>query len=465
MGVREELRKKGYRVGNLLLRTSPEEMEVWVEGGIPEGEAWEALKRHLKEIGITGVLPQPEIREDGKVLVARGLPPTPGEDGRLELLVDLTYGPKKVDKHRVNFREMNLVVSVRAGTPVAKKIPPRPGQPGYNIWGEVLPPPPVKDVELLPGEGLRLDEKGEVLIAEKTGCVVEKEGRLAIQSTYTLEGNVDWESGNVRFLGEKLTITGGVKRGFQVEAEGVVEIQSGVEDAARISVKGDLFIGGLIHGEETYIECSGEAVLHSVEYATVKVGANLTVKDYLLQARVKVGWNLTVMEGQGLVAAGEVQVGQKATVKVAGNDSFVPTLFHIGAPPELCEEIERLRGELTLLDETTEKLRKALALGLKLKKEGRLTPEKLQILSKLHKIYGEKLRAQAETQEKLREKEEALRDYEKYTLQILEKAFPGVRVSIGRHSYQVKEVLQGPGEFYLEEGKIRYRLLSGEEGS
>jgi len=303
MGVREELQKKGYQVGNFLLRTSREEMEVWVEGGVPEGEAWEELRRQMQELGITGILERPEVREDGRTIVARGTPPVPGEDGRLELLVDLSHGPRKVDKHRVDFREMNLVVSVPAGTPVVKKIPPRPGQPGHNIWGEVISPPPVKDVDLLPGEGFRVDQENQVLIAEKAGCVVEKQGRLAIEPTYTLEGDVDWESGNIRFFGEKLTITGGVKRGFRVEAEGEVEIGGGVEDAARIVVRGNLTIGGLIHGEETYIECSGSAILHSVEYATVKVGENLLVRDYLLQARVRVGRNLTVVEGRGLVAA------------------------------------------------------------------------------------------------------------------------------------------------------------------
>ncbi|QJA06073.1 DUF342 domain-containing protein [Thermosulfurimonas marina] len=465
MSVREELQKKGYQVGNFLLRTSKEEMEVWVEGGIPEGENWEELKRQMEDLGITGILERPEVREDGRVIVARGTPPVPGEDARLELLVDLSHGPREVDKHRVNFREMNLVVSVRAGTPVVKKIPPRPGQPGHNIWGEIISPPPVKDVDLIPGEGFRLDQENQVLIAERSGCVVEKQGRLSIEPTYTLEGDVDWESGNIRFFGEKLTISGGVKRGFRVEAEGEVEIGGGVEDAARIVVQGNLTIRGLIHGEKAYIECSGDAVLHSVEYATIKVGGNLTVRDYLLQARVKVGRNLTVVEGRGLVAAGEIQVGEEATVKVAGNDSFVPTVFRIGAPPDLYEEIEHLRGELSLLDETTEKLRKAVALGLKLKKEGKLTPEKLKILAKLQKVYGEKLRAQAEAQERLREKEEALKAYGEYTFKILERAFPGVRVFIGRHEHQVKELLQGPGEFYLEEGQVKFRPLSQEEAS
>lgn len=459
MAIREEVKKKGYPLRNYLLRVSKDDMEAWLEGGAPTPEEWPSLREELRNLGLSGLLEAPEL-ENGKVVVARGKPPEPGEDGRLEFLVDLSHGPRKIDKHRVDLREMNLVVSVKAGTPIIRRIPPRPGQPGFNIWGEVLSPPPVKDVTFNYGEGLRPDEKNEVLIAEKDGCLIEKQGKLTITPTYTLEGDVDWESGNVCFYGEKLTITGGVKRGFKVLAEGDVEIGGGVEDGAEIKVKGHLSISGLVHGENTLVEVSGEATIKAIEYATVKVTESLTVRDYILQARIKVGQSLRVVEGKGLVAAGLVEVAKGATMKVAGNESFVLTEIKVGHPLGIFEEIERLKEKLVLLDETTEKLRKAVALGLKLKKEGRLPPEKFKIFQKVQVLFREKMREQADLQEKLKEKEAELENYARYTLQILEKVFPGVRVYIGSYEYRVKNELSGPGEFYLEDKQIKFRPLS-----
>ncbi|MBX6422536.1 DUF342 domain-containing protein [Thermosulfurimonas sp. F29] len=460
MGVREEARKKGYPLNDrYVLRVSPDEMEAWLEGGMPEEKEWPKLRQSLSELGLSGLLEHPEPTPDGWVIVARGKPPVPGQDGRLEFLVDLSHGPRKIDKYRVDLREMNLVVSVQAGTPVLRRIPPQPGQPGYNVWGEVLTPPPVKDVEFNYGEGLRPDEGNQVLIAERDGCLVEKQGKLAVEPTYTLEGDVDWDSGNVRFYGEKLTVTGSVRRGFKVLAKGEVEIQGGVEDEAEIEIEGNLSVGGLVHGAGTVVRVSGNAVLGSVEYARVEVEGDLTVRDYVLQARLKVGKHLEVMEGRGLVAAGEITVGEDAILKVAGNDSYVPTRIGVGSPPRILEEIDGLRSELVLLDEVTEKLRKAIALGLKLKKEGKLTPKKAKILAKLQKVFGEKMLAQADLQEKLKEKENILQAQLKYTLRVLEKVYPGVIIAIGRYEYRIKEEIPGPVEFYWEENKVKSRPL------
>ncbi len=462
MSIREELRKKGYQIGDYLLKVSKDEMEAFLEAAtVPSPEEWEKIRQELSKIGLSGILEKPEVLE-GRIVVARGKPPDPGEDGRLELLVDLSHGPKKVDKDRVDFREMNLVVSVKAGTPVVRRIPPRPGQPGYNVWGEVIPPPPVKDVTFSYGEGLKPDARNEVLIAERDGCLVEKQGKLTLVSVYTLEGDVDWESGNVHFYGQKLTITGEVKRGFKVLAEGDVEIGGGVEDGAEIRVKGNLVIGGLVHGENTYIEATGRAEIKAIEYARVKVEGSLTVKDYILQARVTTLKSLSVVEEKGLVAAGEVQVGEGAVIRIAGNDSFVPTHIKVGYPAEVLEEMEKIKEQLAILDETTEKLRKAVALGMKLQKEGKLTPEKAKILKKVQALFREKIREQADMQEKLKKMEEDLQGYTRHTLQILEKVYPGVKVQIGLYEFQVKNEMSGPGEFYWEEGRIKFRPLSQE---
>lgn len=457
MSAREEAKKKGFSLKeDLILRVSKDEMEAWLEGNFPSPEEWKQIREKLKSLGLHGLLDPPEPTE-GRLVVARGKPSTPGEDGRLEFLVDLSHGPRKIDKHRVNLREMNLVVSVRAGTPVVRRIPPRPGQPGFNVWGEVLNPPPVKDVEFNYGQGLKPDAKNEILVATRDGCLVDKEGKLLIEPIFTLDGDVDWESGNVHFCGEKLIITGSVRRGFQVEATGEVEIQGGIDEDAKVKIEGHLRVAGLVRGEGTVVEVQGDAFLGSVEYATVKVRGNLQINDYILQARIEVGQTFQALGERGLVAAGEVKVGKGAQVKVLGNDSFVPTLFKVGSPPEILEEIEKYRAELALLDENTDKLQKAVALGLKLKKEGKLSPEKAKILIKLQKLLGQKLREQMELQEKLREKEEALKAFGEHTLRVWEKVYPGVVIAIGQYEYPVRDEVSGPVEFYLEGKKVKTR--------
>ncbi|WP_297058643.1 FapA family protein, partial [Thermosulfurimonas sp.] len=124
-------------------------------------------------------------------------------------------------------------------------------------------------------------------------------------------------------------------------------------------------------------------------------------------------------------------------------------------------EIERLKEELVLLDEATEKLHQALSLGLKLKKEGRLTPDKARLLSKIQKVFREKVLAQANLQEKIKEKEEALQAYTQHTLKVLDRVYPGVRIAIGRYEYEVRKEIPGPVEFFLEGKTVKSRPLEG----
>ncbi len=466
MSLREELKRKGHPLGSYLVRVSRDEMEVYLEGPRePSPEEWAEIKKELSSWGLVGILEKPEVEKD-RVVVARGKPALPGEDGRLEFLIDLTQGPRNRDEHAVDLREVNALISVKAGTPILRKIPPKPGHPGFNVWGEVLSPPPVKEAAFNYGEGLAPDEKNELLIARISGCLIEKQGRLTLTPTYVVEGDVDFGVGNIRFYGEKLVVTGSVRRGFKVQVEGQLEIQGGVEDETQISVTGDLILKGLLHGESAQVEVLGKAWMRAIEYAQVRVHGDLEVEEYILQARVQVEGRLKVRGDPGLIAAGETEVGQEAQVKVLGNDSYVCTWVKVGHPPAIFKEIEELNQERLLLDETTEKLRKALQLGLKLQKEGRLSPEKAQILKKVQGLFREKMLAQASIQEKLQEKETALKEYLKYTLQVEKKVYPGVRVAIGPYEYQVRQLLEGPGEFALEEGRIKFKpLTSGEEGS
>ncbi len=452
--------KQGFSFKGINFKVSSDNMEVYMDMDvIPSEEEWKDLGEKLRKMGVYGVLERPKVVED-RVVVAEGTPPVPGEDGRIEYLIDTSVGPREVDKHRVDYREMNAVVCVKAGTPLARHVPPKPGIPGRNVFGEPIAPPDVKDVVVKYGSGVRYDKEKGLLIAEVDGCVVEKDGKISVFPTYTLEGDVGWDTGNIRFFGEKLRITGWVKRGFKVYAEGDVEIEGGVEDGVEIHVKGNLFVGALIHGESTSIRVEGNATIKAVEYATITVTEDLEVKDYALQAKIDVSGTLRAIEERGLIAAGEVTVGESAVVKVLGNESLVPTTVKVGQPPELVSEISQLKEKLALLDELTDKLQKALVLSKKLEKEGRLSDEKKKLVEKVRDEFRKKVREQADLQELLREKEEELAR-SSATLQVLEKAYPGVVIYIGKSEFRVIGELEGPLEFYLDEkSRVRVRSLS-----
>lgn len=471
--------------GGYQLKTSPDEMEAWIE--VPPGTTFKdfsRLKEQLESLGLQNLL-DPPILEEGRLIVARGKPPQDGEDGKIEFLVDFSQGPREISPHRVDWREVNALVSVPAGTPVARVLPPSPGIPGLTVWGEPVPPKPGKKVhikiesqaedkaieaiekelreleqekvraDLILGPGLKYEIKEGLIVAREGGFLELKERRLRLYSVYTLEGDVDWNTGNIYFHGKKLTINGSVKRGFKVESQGDLEIKGNIEDGAAIRAEGALFIFGIIKGERIEIFAGREAILNIAEYATLKVKGNLNVTGYLLQVRAIVGGMLSVIGEKGIIG-GEIYTEGSATVSVVGSSAFVRTFIKVGYSYEVAEEVERLEKEFSKLDETTDKLKDLLVKGIRLAKAGKLSPEKKEMLKQLHAFLKKKIIEMADIKEKIKSLEEHIDKGEYAILQITVKAYPNVIVGIGKYSMPLKKE-HGPGIFCLQGKKIIFR--------
>ncbi|WP_456432370.1 DUF342 domain-containing protein [Thermosulfuriphilus sp.] len=462
---REKLAKEGIPIleGRFRVFVSPDELEAFLRKDAPGPdlipEDYPALKEELKRLGIVfGLLEEPEA-EGGRLVVARGKAPVKGEDARIELLVDLEKGPREEGKDRVDLREMNTVVCVSAGQPVARKIPPGQGSPGMNVFGEPLPTFPGKDVPFRYGAGLSPDEEGLLLVSEIEGAVIAEGEKLKVTPVFELNSDVNWDVGNIHFRGERLIINGMVHRGFEIESSGDLEIRGGVEDNVNIRVKGDLVITGLIHGEDTRIECQGEATIGALEYSQIFVCGDLKVTDYLLQPLCEVGGHLIVTEGVGTIVGGECLVRGSAEVRILGSSAHVSTIIRVGFDRSLSERLEDVRARLTVLEDQMTSLYKALKAGAKLLKEGRLPPEKVPLFEKIKETLA-KLEAEAK---KLKGEERKLREHvrtlRQTTLKVLGRVFPGVRIGIADYEHTVNHPLE-LGTFYLKEGQVTFRAGS-----
>ncbi len=462
---RQSLFKEGVPIldGRFRLFVSSDELVAFLRKDAPGPDLipddYPALKSELKKHGIVfGLLEEPEV-DSGRLIVARGRPPVKGEDARIELLVDLEKGPREEGNDRVDLREMNTIVCVTAGQPVARKIPPGPGEPGMNVFGEPLPTFPGKDIPFRYGSGLKPDEEGVLLISEVEGALISEGDKLRVSPVFELNSDVNWDVGNIHFLGEKLLINGVVHRGFEIDCSGDLEINGAVEDNVLIRVKGDLIISGLVHGEETRIECQGQATIGAIEYAQVFVCGDLTVSDYILQAFCEVGGHLSVTEGVGTIVGGESFVRGSAEVRILGSSAHVTTVLRVGYERSLSEQLEDVKAKLTVLEDQMTALYKALKAGAKLLKEGRLPSEKIPVFNKVKKKLEElELEAQ-KLKEKERELRERVKTLRRTTVKVLGRCFPGVRIGIADREITVNRPLE-MGTFYLKEAQVTFRAGS-----
>jgi septum formation inhibitor MinC len=172
-------------------------------------------------------------------VIARGVPPTPGTDERVELLFpnELTHdSPDEMDT--VDFREISTVVSVDEGILLAKKYPGSSGSEGMGVTGEVLLPPKPRTVNLQAGKGAVLSDGGDEVYAAISGRpwlkVAGPSRIVGCEAVFVQNGDVDIKTGNLRFKGD-IRITGNVQEAMEVQTTGNIEIMGFVTRASVIS--------------------------------------------------------------------------------------------------------------------------------------------------------------------------------------------------------------------------------------
>jgi len=478
---RELYKTAGFVIEGVPLKVSEDDMYIYVEGDPKDPvlqsllkKNWEKIKKALKDEGFIGILETPEVEKD-KIIVAKGTPPTNPVPEHLEFSEKFLPLVKGLDCRKAlleseEFKELDpedlrelckKIICAKEGEVIAKWFPPKEGKPGQNVWGEEVPPQPLpEEPNFSLGENVLLDKEKKVLIAKVSGVVkIDDKQHIEVFPEYTIEEDVDFYIGNVYFVGKKLTIKGDIKFGFKVICEGDLELEGATENMVYIEVKGQFISKGIIRGEDTNVVVYGDAFLQGVEQASLKVFGNLEVKNFLLFTEAFVKGDLSVASGKGIVYGGIIKVEGDGEVKILGNESQTPTKIFVGHNPEVIEPYLSLNQKEILIKETLKKLAYGISLGEKLKKEGKLTPEKEKIWSKIKNQYEQNLKELEKVSNELKSFSVKLDSLKDKKLIVWEKVYPGVSVGIVDVIYTVPEEKSEPLMFVLEADLIREKKV------
>ncbi|WP_456370125.1 DUF342 domain-containing protein [Thermodesulfatator atlanticus] len=462
MALQNDFPKEGLPVlgDDFRLFLSPDNLLVYLEPTLEKRDItpseYETLIAILKEKGVVyGILKEP-VWEGEKLILAKGRLPEDGKDARLKWLVNIEQIKKPFDEdaEQIDFREKKNFLCVHYGQEIAEKILATEGLPGVNVFGQELPARSGKDITIKTNEHVGFDEKTNTFYAKQSGVLKVLPGRIEIHPELTIQGDVDWDVGNIRFYGEKLTITGDVKRGFSVLVEGNLEILGNVEDETKVQVYGDLLIEGLVIGEKTKIFCTGQARLGAVEYANLEIQKDLVITDYLLGTHTIVGGDLIVTEGIGAIIGGETYVKGKIIARILGSRAHVETNIKAGYDILLFKEMERVTEDLLNLEKEKIPLLEGLKKGLALLKTKKLSREQIKKLEALKKSLETLLEKEVPLKKKQEELRSKIKDLaKKAEISGTEQVFAGVKLSLGTKKLSINENQKG-AKFLLKEGKI-----------
>ena len=188
--------------------------------------------------------------EPKDVIVAQGIPPIPGIQADLQVYFNTqTQSLKEInDQGQIDYRERFEFTTVEQGQVLAKRTPPLAGRPGTGVRGAPIFPPEPRDVELVPGQGVILQDWANQVIAAKAGRPVLRlagsAARVDVMPDLLIKGNVDFGTGNISFVGD-VFVAGDVTTGCSVHAGGVIKVGGLVEQAVlqacgSVSVAGNL---------------------------------------------------------------------------------------------------------------------------------------------------------------------------------------------------------------------------------
>ena len=429
--------------------------------GVVEGVAEQRIARLLTHVGAGSHAP-------GSFLIAAGTPPEQGEDARVEMLVDVApqAGRERADGS-IDFREVNFAPNVAAGQRVARRTPPTRGTAGTDVTGRPAPAHDGQDEPLVAGENVRV-ERGdgiEHFFATVDGALRRTDGVLSVAELLTIQGDVSFATGNLRFDGQ-IHISGSVGQGFAVEADGDITVGESVEPGARVSSQADVTVGQGILGQQTRVMARGTVRAQFVQEASLQAGQDIALGNYAYHADLRAGRRIVVAPGSGprggSLMGGHAWARQGIEAHTLGAPAGTRTTVVAGVEPDQPQQLDKLqhsldRGRehilrilrqfgLSRVDLTQIRNRIRASVG----SHRKLLARQAQQLGQLVQAYQQ---LQQKHQQLQRHVGTAAREAE---IKAGKVAFPGTVVCLGEHQRELTEEVAAP-RFHLENGHLAER--------
>ena len=297
----------------------------------------------------------------GRSVVARRLEPVPGEDAAVVEVSDDIHrsdAPRQLANGKFDLmRFQNRFPQVQAGTRLLQKLPPRPGQAGFELSGIRIEPAAPRDLDFAAyaGEGTRIERTGagDCLVATRTGYldVEPASGRIAVGDKIVSRDGVSAKTtGNLELTGdyeefgevqEKRVIEG---NGITVHADVYGEI---VSRGGTVRLRANL-VGGRAHNRRGDIQVDGvtsNAVVQALDGSVILGRAeNCIVSGN--RVRIEHAINCEIL-------AEEVSIGQAEGCAVAGVRVAIDTAMPRNASEMLvyvlcadCSRIDEARDQV-----------------------------------------------------------------------------------------------------------------------
>jgi len=376
-------------------------------------------------------------------VVAEGVPPKEGKDAEIIWKVDF----EAERRGEILIVEEEQVLGVI--------VPPVEGEPGKNVKGESVAPPPVRDIEIPSDlEGVEVVEL-EIKAARQGYCELVN-GFPIVKETMIFEKlSEDIDVKGIVYVKGDVTFC-------KVKVDGNLLI-GGIAEKVEFDVTGKIVVkGGIVGKEETTIN-SHALYAKFIQDADVWAEREIIVSEYVRGGDIATDGRFICEAGKGQVIT-KVRACLLARAKIWGSEGEVKYEVEVGYPMKLKREFERIEKEAEEVNKIAEEKNKEFAVLKKKFQLGELEAdeyEKYMNLKTEVEEWERKVKEMAAKLEELLIKLEGADDefLHKARIDIVDTAYPGGFFKVRHEIYPVKSALKAT-TLALEEAQLKFLPLA-----
>ncbi len=280
-------------------------------------------------------------------------------------------------------------------------------------------------------------------------------GKINVEPIYTVEGDVNFKTGNILFLGT-VFVKGNVEDGFTVKAAGNIEVMGSVGKCV-LDAEGEIIVHqGILGKNEGKVRAGSNLVAKFIENARVEVDENVLVSDGIIHSFVDANKRILCQGKRASIVGGRLRAANEIHAKTLGSVAGTETIVEVGIDPKRKEKLSQALHRKGELEKELEELVRNISTLENLKKVQRNFPEDKQ--SNLTELNDKR----SEILQELEEINGVINEINTYlqTIKVSgkvsasDRVFPGVKIFIKNESLIVRNEFKSV-TFCLEEKEVR----------
>ncbi len=286
---------------------------------------------------------------ENSIIIARGKEAVTGRNASVEYHFKINYlkaGNEK-DDGTIDYKDRGDIPHVSPGDLLVEKTPLTPKKNGYDIFGNEILAPDVKDIPIRTGNGACFSDDGLKILAKAEGQPqLTFDGKISVIQEKIIKGNVGLETGHVNFDGN-LIVRGVVKPDFKIKCAGLTTKEIG---AATIIATGDIIVQGGINGAT--IKTEGSVYAKYISNSKISAYGDVIVTKEIIESQVQTSGRCSTGKGKFISS----NISSKLGIETGdiGTEKSIPCILKIGADDHLNIEIKEIELETKKLNELNE---------------------------------------------------------------------------------------------------------------